>query len=82
MSELITSAPPEGLGLGAVPAAETLWTHTPGGGGCHRVTPPGGQLKELRKTVDRNADDCNKELETRKRKQSKLDNSVAKKKLR
>ena len=67
---------------GQLQQQQTLWTRTPGGGGCHRVTPPGGQLKELRKTVGRNADDCNKELETRKRKQSKLDNSVAKKKLR
>lgn len=40
----------------------TLGTRTPGGGGYHRLIPPGGQLKELRKTVDRNADGCNKEL--------------------
>ena len=35
-------------------------------------------LKELRKIIDRNADSCNKELETIKRNQSKLDNSIAK----
>ena len=34
--------------------------------------------KELRKIFDRNADHCNKELETIKRNQSKLDNSIAK----
>ena len=34
-------------------------------------------LKELRKTIDRNVDHCNKELETIKRSQSKLDNSTA-----
>ena len=32
-------------------------------------------LKELRKIIDRNADNCNKELETIKRSQSKLDNT-------
>ena len=35
-------------------------------------------LKELRKTIDRNVDHCNKELETIKKSQSKLDNSLAK----
>ena len=35
-------------------------------------------LKELRKTIDRNADHHNKELETIKRSQSKLDNPIAK----
>ena len=35
-------------------------------------------LKELRKAINRNADHCNKELETVKRSQSKLDNSTAK----
>ena len=35
---------------------------------CPRVTPPSGHVEELRKTVHRNADHCNKELETRKRK--------------
>ena len=35
-------------------------------------------LKELRKIIDRNADHCNKELKTIKRKQSKLDNSSVK----
>ena len=34
-------------------------------------------LKELRKTIDRNADYCKKELETIKRSQSKLENSFA-----
>ena len=34
-------------------------------------------LKELRKSIDRNADDCNKELETTKMSQSKLANSLA-----
>ena len=33
-------------------------------------------LKELRKAVNRNADHCNKETETIKRSQSKLDNSI------
>ena len=33
--------------------------------------------KKLRKIIDRNADDCNKELETVKRSQSKLHNSIA-----
>ena len=35
-------------------------------------------LKELRKSIDRNADHCNMELETLKRNQSKLDNSITK----
>lgn len=35
-------------------------------------------LKELRKTADRNVDHCNKELETIKKSQSTLDNSIAK----
>ena len=35
-------------------------------------------LKELRKIIDRNTDDCNKELEATKRNQSKLDNFTAK----
>ena len=35
-------------------------------------------LKELRKTIERNADHCNKELETVKRDQSKLDTSFIK----
>ena len=35
-------------------------------------------LKELRKIIDRNPDHCNKELETIKRNQSKLDKMVAK----
>ena len=34
-------------------------------------------LQELRKIMDRNAGHCNKELETIKRNQSKLDNSIA-----
>ena len=34
-------------------------------------------LKELRKIIDRNTDDCNKELEATKRNQSKLDNPIA-----
>ena len=34
-------------------------------------------LKELRKIIDRNAGHCNKELETIKWNQSKLDNSIA-----
>ena len=34
-------------------------------------------LKELRKAISRNADHCNKELETIKRSQSKLDSSIA-----
>ena len=34
-------------------------------------------LKELRKTINRNVDHCNKELETIKRSQSKLDNSIS-----
>ena len=34
-------------------------------------------LKELRKAIDRNEDHCNKELETIKRSQSKLDNPIA-----
>ena len=34
-------------------------------------------LKELRKIIDKNADHCNEELETMKRNQSKLDNSIA-----
>ena len=34
-------------------------------------------LKELRKIIYRKADNCSKELETVKRKQSKLDNSIA-----
>ena len=34
-------------------------------------------LKELRKIINRNADHCNKELETIKMNQSKLDNSIA-----
>ena len=33
-------------------------------------------LKELRKAVNRNADHCNKETETIKRSQSKLDNAI------
>ena len=35
-------------------------------------------LKELRKTIDRNADCCKKGLETIKRNQEKLENSFAK----
>ena len=35
-------------------------------------------LTELRKIIDRNADHCNKELETTKMKQSKIDNSISK----
>ena len=35
-------------------------------------------LKELRKIIDRNTDDCNKELEATKRNQSKLDNFTVK----
>ena len=35
-------------------------------------------LKELRKTINRNADHSNKELESIKKSQSKLDNSIAK----
>lgn len=35
-------------------------------------------LTELRKIIDRNPDHCNKELETLKRIQSKLDNLIAK----
>ena len=35
-------------------------------------------LKEIRKIINRNADQCNKELKTIKRNQSKLDNSIAK----
>ena len=35
-------------------------------------------LKELRKSIVRNADHCDKELELIKRSQSKLDNSIAK----
>ena len=34
-------------------------------------------LKEIRKVIIRNVDDCNKELEIIKRNQSKLDNSIA-----
>ena len=34
-------------------------------------------LKELRKAINRNADHCNKELETIKRSQEKLENSSA-----
>ena len=34
-------------------------------------------LKELRKCIYRSADHCNKELETIRRNQSKLDNSIA-----
>ena len=34
-------------------------------------------LKELRKIINRNADHCNKEVETIKRNQSKLDNSIS-----
>ena len=34
-------------------------------------------LKELRKIIKRNADHCNKVLETIKRNQSKLDNTIA-----
>ena len=34
-------------------------------------------LKELRKSIVRNADHCDKELELIKRSQSKLDNSIA-----
>ena len=34
-------------------------------------------LKELRKAIDRNADHCNKELETIKRSQLKFENSFA-----
>ena len=37
-------------------------------------------LKESRKIFNRNAGHCNEELETIKRKQSKLDNSVAERK--
>ena len=39
-------------------------------------------LKEFRKAISRNADHCNKELETIKMSQSKLDNSVAKMKIK
>ena len=35
-------------------------------------------LKNVRKTIDGNANHCNKELSTIKRSQSKLDNSIAK----
>ena len=35
-------------------------------------------LKELRKIISRNADHCNREIETIKMNQSKLDNSIAK----
>ena len=38
-------------------------------------------LKELRKITNRNADHCNKEQETIKMNQSKLDHSVAKKEI-
>ena len=38
-------------------------------------------LTGLRKAIDRNADSCNKELETIKRIQSKLDNSIAEMKI-
>ena len=34
-------------------------------------------LKELRKAINRSADHCNKELETIKRSQEKLENSLA-----
>ena len=39
-------------------------------------------LKESRKTIDRNADYCNKELETIKRSQSKFNNSTAEMKIK
>ena len=35
-------------------------------------------LKELRKIIDKNADHCNKELETIKMNQSEIDNSIDK----
>lgn len=34
--------------------------------------------EELRKTINKNKDPCNKELETMKRKRSKIDNFIAK----